>query len=331
MNKKIVVGLSGGVDSSTSLVLLKKQGWQPTGVFLKMSKDAIVPEKICRQLNIPYYQVDTQYSFKKEIVDYFLKELAGNRTPNPCVICNQKIKFKNLFLMAEKLDADFVATGHYARIKNSRLLKAKDKNKDQSYYLSFLKKEWLAKIVFPLGSYLKNDVCQIAKKEGLDFEKTKSSQDFCYLQNQSLEEFIKEKIKPNPGDIFDKQGKKLGRHQGLSFYTLGQRKGIKLGGGPYYVLEKDFLNNKLIVTKNKNDAGVEKIIVSPFNLLADKKIFKNKITVKIRYRQKEEPAKIIFNNKKIILIFSKPQFGVTPGQYAVFYQGDICLGGGVIN
>jgi len=351
-NSKIVVGLSGGVDSSLALILLKKQGWQPIGVSLKLltwrrkksaKNQSEVAEKVCCKLKIPYYVVDASFDFKKEVVDYFTKELKSNRTPNPCVACNARLKFAKLFEFAKKVGVDYVATGHYSRIKEAKsqklkaksyeLLMSKDKNKDQSYYLSFLPQKWLSHIIFPLGEYRKEEVYQLAKKNGFDFwKKDEQSQDFCYLAGNSLEEFIKREIKTKPGLIIDTDGKILGKHKGLPFYTIGQRKGIRMGGGPYFVKKFATGQNQLIVTKDKKEIYKKEILLSPFNFVSGQSpVNPIKIMAKVRYRQPLELA-ILFSpvNNKLRIVFDQPQPSVTPGQACVFYKNQICLGGGII-
>ncbi|TSC95958.1 MAG: tRNA-specific 2-thiouridylase [Parcubacteria group bacterium Athens1014_10] len=365
--KKIIVGMSGGLDSSISLLLLKKQGWQPIGVSLKLpvwkdkknlsrenaccKKEAVdIAKSICKKLNVPFYILDAEKDFKKEVVDYFISEVKNNRTPNPCVICNRHLKFKKLFEFAKKMKANFVATGHYAKLrfnpktKKYELLMAKDKHKDQTYYLSFLPQKWLKKIIFPLSDYLKDEVYQLAKKEGFDFFfARKQSQDFCFAAGESLACFLQEEIGKKSGLITDAKGKKLGIHNGLHFYTIGQRKGLKLPDGPYFVKGFDISKNILIVTKNQKEIIQKEIILSPFHFISGE-LPKKKIELmaKVRYQQSLNKAAIFPPKKgKLKIIFKKAQRAVTPGQFCIFYlpskasakegKGKVCLGGGVIN
>ena len=410
VGKRIVVGMSGGIDSSMALVLLKKQGFEPIGVSLKLpvwkdpegpakvsskfrrtygagkenllrenilctTKSLNIARKICKRLNVPYYVFDVRKDFQKEVTDYFIRELKNNRTPNPCIICNRYLKFKKLFEFAKMVGARFVATGHYARlheiknqkslhhppkflwsknlgggtgqakIKKFKLLKPKDKSKDQTYVLSFLPQRWLKYIVFPLGDYTKEEIYQMAKKEGFDFFlKKRQSQDFCFVAGKSLPHFIKNKIGKKSGLIISSKGKVLGKHEGIHFYTIGQRKGLNLPGGPYFVKGFDKSKNILIVTKNQKEISQKEIKLWPFHFISgeapERKI---EVTAKVRYQASLSKA-ILFpftpldskhltgrEGRKTKIVFKKPQRAVTPGQFCVFYQGDVCLGGGVIN
>jgi len=355
-NKKIVVGMSGGIDSAISLLLLKKQGWQPIAVSLKLpiwkNKENFLRENvcctresveiargICRKLDIPFYIFDVRADFKKEVVEYFISEFKKNKTPNPCVICNRHLKFKKLFEFAKKLGINFVATGHYAKIKFNpqtkkyELLNAKDEKKDQTYSLSFLPQKWLKNLVFPLGDYLKDEVYQIAVKEGFDFFlKKKQSQDFCFVAGKSLPCFLKEKIGEKPGVITNAKGEKLGTHRGLHFYTIGQRKGLPLNNGPYFVKEFDTRKNILIVTKNSREIARQEIILSPYHFISGE-LPKTKMEVNAKVRYQQKPGKAIIyppSKGKLKIIFAKPQTAVTPGQFCVFYKKNVCLGAGII-
>ncbi len=355
---KIVVGLSGGVDSSVALVLLKKQGYQPIGVSFKYniwksSKNQLkqnaccsaeslaIAKKVCQKLKVPHYIIDKKLDFKKKVMEYFLLSLQKNETPNPCIICNRLMKFNHLSQFAKKMKAEYLATGHYARIKKAKdgkyqLLKAKDKEKDQSYFLCLLEEKELKKIIFPLGNYFKKEVYQIAKKAGINFfTKKKQSQDLCFVSAKSLKAYLENKIGIKEGDIVDNQGNILGKHQGLHFYTLGQRKGIKLSGGPWKVVKKDSQKNQLVVTNQKNDAdfSTKEAFLSDVHFISGKFPQKAmKIQVKTRFVQKPVLAKLSIEKKQNRgkLFFNKPQYSITPGQWAVFYQKDVCLGGGIL-
>lgn len=359
-NKKIIVGMSGGVDSSVALLLLKQQGWEPIGVTLKLpvwhhrtnllrentcctTESINIAKLICKKLNVPYLIVDAKKDFAKKIVNYFVSELKNNRTPNPCVVCNRDFKFQKLFEVAKKMGAKYVATGHYARLRreilNSKsqipkyqLISAKDREKDQSYVLSGLSQKDLAKIILPLGNLTKSEVYKIAKKNGFKFfKKIRQSQDFCFVAGKSLPYFLKQKIGEKPGKIVDENGKVIGEHQGRHFFTIGQRKGIKLPQGPYFVFGFDKKQNIVYVTKNKNKLFKKEIILSPYHLISGEKLKKPiSVLVKTRYRQELTPAKIIPQGKRLKVIFKKPVFSPTPGQFAVFYQKNVCLGNGVI-
>ncbi len=354
-NKKIVVGMSGGVDSSVALILLKEQGWDPVGVSLKLpvwkNKNNCLKENvcctqesfeiakdICKKAGVKHYIFDVAKDFKSGVIKYFINEYKENRTPNPCVICNRILKFEKLFEFAKKHDIEYVATGHYAKIKlNTKtkeyeLLLSKDTQKDQTYSLSNIKKEWLGNIIFPLGDFLKNDVYEIAKKRGFDyFEKSKQSQDFCFVANKSFDDFLKKEIGVKQGFIKDKQGKILGKHKGLHFYTIGQRKGIGLSGGPYYVSKKDLDKNELIVSLKTKDFASKEILLDNCNFLGKIK-FPIKCNVKIRARSEFIKVEIfdVKENGMIKVIFLHPEPSVTPGQYCVFYKNKRCLGNGRI-
>ncbi len=321
-NSRVVVGLSGGIDSSVSLLLLKKQGYQPIGLSLRYGNFKTA-RKICQKLEVPYHIIDIRLEFKKKVIEYFLKLSKQGKTPNPCIICNHLVKFKALFDFAKKQGAQYVSTGHYARVKNNQLLRAKDKQKDQSYFLCLLNQEQLSKIIFPLGNYTKKQVYQIAKKEGFDFLiKRKQSQDLC---------FIPPKILSPPGQIVDQKGNVLGQHQGLHFYTIGQRKKIRLSDGPWWVVGFSQEKNQLIVTNKENDPALyrQAAILTDVHFISSQPSQKSiKVKAKTRFSQPLAWAKLYPDSSK--LVFDKPQKAVTPGQWAVFYQGQVCLGGGII-
>jgi tRNA-specific 2-thiouridylase len=345
--KKIVVGMSGGIDSSMALILLKKQGWNPIGLSLKLptwkntnnsEKSFKIAKNICRKLNVLYHIIDTRKEFQKEVVDYFISEWKNLRTPNPCVICNPNFKFKQLLKWAKKHKIQYIATGHYARLKlNNKtkkyeLLKAIDKDKDQSYDLCLLPQKFLSHIIFPLGNYAKKDIYKIAQKEGLkSLVNKKESQDFCFITGQSLCQFLKEKIGEKQGLILDLKGKILSKHQGLHFFTPGQRKGIKLSGGPYFVSGYHKKQNNLFVTKNKETLYKKELFVYPYHLISGKRITKSiNAQIKTRYQQKLTNSHIILEKRKLKIVLKKKIFATCPGQFAVFYQKDKCLGGGRI-
>ncbi len=353
--KRIVVGMSGGIDSSMALMLLKKQGWNPIGVSLKLpiwqnranplkkntysSKQSLkIAEYICKKLGVPHNIADARKDFQKEVVDYFISEWKNLRTPNPCVICNPNFKFKQLLQWAKKHKIQYIATGHYARLrldnktKKYELLKAKDKNKDQSYDLCLLPQKYLPHIIFPLGNYTKKNIYKIAQEEGFKLlTKQKESQDFCFIAGQLLCPFLKEKIGEKQGLILDLKGNKLSKHKGLHFFTLGQRKGIKLSGGPYFVAGWDKRTNSLFITKNKKTLYKKELFVFPYHLISGKRITKPiHVQVKTRYQQKLSQACLIPEKRKLKIILKKNIFAPCPGQFAVFYQKDKCLGGGRI-
>ena len=245
------------------------------------------------------------------------------------MVCNKEIKFKLLSKELSTLRADYIATGHYTRIKEGRLLKGRDKDKDQSYFLWQLDQKILKKILFPVGGYTKAKVRELARRFKLPVLDIPESQEICFVQT-TINDFLKEYIKAKPGGIIDNKGKIIGRHQGLHFYTIGQRKGIKLSGGPFYVLDKDIKRNLLIVTQNEKDLYKKELFVKNTNWISDIK-FPLKVMAKIRYRHKPASATISKQkNNRIKVVFSKPQRAITPGQSIVFYNGQELLGGGII-
>ena len=377
-NKKVIIAMSGGIDSSVAAALLKKSGYNIAGVFMKFWQPRIkaVPkinlrkfenrccslesEKRARaaaaELNIPLYVFNFEKEFKKKVVDYFLKKEKAGLTPNPCVVCNKEIKFGLLLEKALELDADFIATGHYARLQryakhcgqtrlrreitNSKsqitnyrykLLRAKDKNKDQSYFLWQLTQKQLKHVLFPVGGCAKTEVKKLAKKFKLPILNIPESQEVCFIQT-TVGNFLKEYFKEKPGRIINKNGQVIGKHQGLWLYTIGQRKGIKLAGGPYWVLNKDIKRNVLIVTKNEKDLYKKELTAKNVNWISGKAPrLPLKIKAQIRYRHKPAVAVIKQQkNGKVEVVFSKLQRAVTPGQSIVFYIKEELLGGGII-
>ncbi len=333
--------MSGGVDSTVSAFLLKKNGFRVTGVFLDLGlevskKSQREAKKACRILNIPLMIVTAEREFKRRIIDYFLKEYALGKTPNPCVFCNREIKFKLLFEIMTKKNFDFIATGHYARLeKGTKLLPAKDEKKDQAYFLYGLKKTWLPRIIFPLGNFSKPQVKNIAKKLGLLAQKEKESQDVCFVEKGRLAEFLKKNLTLREGDIIDEERKKIGSHKGLSLYTLGQRKGLKIGGkGPYYVFGKKLRTNELQATNQKNYPGLysQKIEITGENWLSFPKNFPTQVWIQTRYRIPKFRAIIKRKKSHLEAFFLQSQWAVAPGQASVFYgsSGEV-LGGGIIS
>jgi len=338
--KRVIAAMSGGVDSSVVAAILKNRGYNVVGVFINMGKhsNSIDARKVAKILNIPFYILNVQNEFKKRVVDYFIKENKKGNTPNPCVECNRYIKFKFLMEKALQLKADYVATGHYARIKkglpvgrqeNYKLLTAKDTKKDQSYFLWTLKQNQLKKILFPIGNYTKEEVRRLAKKIKLPVAEKRGSQDVCFtVPRQSFQ--------AKAGPIITTEGEKKGKHKGLAFYTIGQRKGIEVEGvGPFYVVNKDFKKNALIVGQSDfNEALFKKeMIVKNVNWLGGKP-FSGKCKVKIRSMAKPVPARVMNYESRIKncvkIIFNENQRAITSGQSAVFYSKDEVLGGGVI-
>lgn len=352
-NIRVAVGMSGGVDSSVAAALLKKQGYDVVGVFMHFwqekgeskirenvccslgaQEDA---RRVCQKLQIPFYTMNMDAPFKKNIVDPFIAAYKKGATPNPCVVCNQKIKFGEFIKKSEKLGAQFVATGHYAQIKKGKdgvchLLQGKDKSKDQTYFLHQLTQEQLSKVLFPVGGFEKPEVRELARKLGLSVASKRESQEVCFIPDGDLAGFLGRYNKLIPGKIQEIKTKNiLGDHNGLSLYTLGQRKGIGLGGGPWYVVELDMKKNILWVSKNETDLESNNIKLKNCHWIASINKFPFKIKCRIRYRAEASDCIIEKVGAKYELKFVNNQRAVTPGQYAVFYKGNECLGGGEIN
>lgn len=347
--EKVIVAMSGGVDSSVAAALLKKDEYNVIGVHLKFWSEGsrkgnkcCTPESekrarlVAKKLGIPFYVFNFEKEFKKKVVDYFLKANKAGFTPNPCVACNKEIKFGLLLEKALKLGADFLATGHYARLRREspvcELLKGKDGNKDQSYFLWQLSQKQLRRVLFPIGDYKKEEVRKLAAKFKLPTAKTPESMETCFISTV-VNDFLKKYLRTSPGDIIDKGGKIIGRHQGLWFYTIGQRKGIGLASGPYFVLDKNIKNNTLIVTKNEKDLYRTELAVKKVNWVGVREPkLPLRVEVKIRYRAAPSSAAIIRNPQSLSynLRFKKAQRAVTPGQSAVFYVGEELIGGGII-
>lgn len=340
-NNRVVVAMSGGVDSSVAAALLKEGDLDVVGIFIKFWKDgndgknrccSIDSEKrarlVCEKLSIPFYVFNLEREFKKEVVDYFLKSYKLGLTPNPCVVCNKEIKFGLLIKKALSIDAQYIATGHYCLLGEMKdgykLLKGNDKEKDQSYFLWQLNQKQLSRVLFPVGGYTKSEVRQLAKEFKLPTATTPESQEVCFIENKT-DDFLEKYIGQKPGDIVE-NGKQIGTHKGLWFYTIGQRKGIKLPNGPYYVISKNDKKNQLIVSKNEKDLLTKEFEIKNINWIYSKPKGSIKVNVKIRYKSKAIPA-VVKNNK---VIFIKPQRAVTPGQSAVFYVGKELIGGGII-
>ena len=361
--QKVIAAMSGGVDSSVAAALLKREGFDVIGIFMNLwlpsASDSLIgnwnrcysleAEKRARdvalKLRIPFYVFDLRKEFKRKTVDSFLAGYRQGITPNPCVVCNKEIKFGLLLEKALALGADYVATGHYARKTEARderqrvnykLLKARDKNKDQSYFLWTLNQNQLKRILFPIGDLKRKEVEKLAIKFKLTpVFGVKKSFEICFIQT-TINDFLARYLKKKPGKIVSSTNikqKVIGQHQGLWFYTIGQRKGIRLPGGPYYVLEKKSKENLLIVTKNEKDLYKKELQAKNVNWIGGREPkFPLKVEAKIRYKHKAAPASITKRLKagRCKLIFDKAQRAITPGQSVVFYKGQEVLGGGVI-
>lgn len=343
MKQKIAVAMSGGVDSSVVAALLQKQGYDVFGVTMQVWQDtqdlAIRDAQIvAKRLNIPHHVVDLRKVFEQEIITYFTNEYLLGRTPNPCVTCNHHIKFGALLDWAKSIGADYLATGHYAKIVKEKdrylLKKSKSSNKDQTYPLYHLTQQQLASIMFPLADYDKDEVRKIAQDFNLEVANKADSQDICFITNNNYAEFIEKRtgIKMRYGNFLDRQGNILGRHKGIYKYTIGQRKGLGIvTGKPVFVSKINVVNNEIVLGEEE-DILFKSLMVKNVNFIpVDQLIESTSVSVKIRYGAKEADAVIIPQDKNLFKIeFKTPQRAVTAGQSAVFYQGDVVLGGGII-
>ncbi len=355
-NNRVVVGMSGGVDSSLAAALLKKQGYDVIGITIRTwpkeecgssfgraccNLEAITRARmVAESLDIPYYVVDFSEDFKKEVIDYFCAEYISGRTPNPCVLCNEKIKFGKLLEKARSLGASLVATGHYVKKDFSKkadrflLKEGKDKSKDQSYFLFTLSQKQLSSALFPLGDITKVKARAMAKRFKLKTYNTASSQDICFIQDMDYAEYIKKKtgVEIKGGEIVDETGKAIGRHRGIPFYTIGQRRGLGIAHKePLYVTGIDTVNNRIIVGEKK-EVMKNGLIAVNLNWIAIEQIVKPiKVMAKIRYNTKKAMAVVSkLGEDSVQVDFNQPQAAPTPGQAVVFYDKDIVVGGGWI-
>ncbi|AZK46565.1 tRNA 2-thiouridine(34) synthase MnmA [Paenibacillus lentus] len=354
---RIVVGMSGGVDSSVTALLLKQQGYDVIGIFMKnwddtdefghctAEDDAEDVRRVCEQIDIPYYTVNFEKEYYNKVFAYFLEEYKRGRTPNPDVMCNREIKFGEFLNKAMELGADYVATGHYARVVQEdsmyKLLRGVDSNKDQTYFLNALNQEQLSKAMFPIGHLPKPEVRRIAEKAGLYTAKKKDSTGVCFIGERNFREFLSQYLPAQSGDMVDiATGEVKGRHDGLMYYTLGQRQGLGIGGSgsgePWFVAEKDLEHNILYVVQGDKHPSLYStgLIASGVNWIAGMDKLPDipfKCTAKFRYRQQDQGVTLTPKEDGTIYVaFDQPQKAITPGQAVVFYDGDECLGGGTI-
>ncbi len=361
MKKTVFVALSGGVDSAVSALLLKKQGFNVVGVYMKnwskeeyglqddcpYKKDLEDVKNICKTLGIEFMVFNFEKEYNQKVIEYFFSEYKKGRTPNPDVMCNKEIKFSLFLDKALEKGADLIATGHYVRKRSFQkkgkiiyqLLKGLDSNKDQSYFLHILTQEQLEYSLFPVGDLQKSEVRKIARQNKIPVADKPDSQGICFIGKIDVQEFLRSKIARHKGDIIDiDTGVKLKEHDGVEFFTIGQREGLKIGGAkmPYYVVDKDYKNNILYVAMGRNNKHLFKKTLKLENLhlidetMTDQDLKSMDLTGSIRYRHIPEKLTIDFNGLDIVVNFAKAQRAITPGQSLVLYENEVCLGGGVI-
>lgn len=353
---KVIVGISGGVDSAVAALLLKEQGYDVQALFMQnwvsdqndpycsISQDLKDARVVCEWLKIPFATINFSREYWQNVFQHFLDEYAAGRTPNPDIMCNKEIKFKSFLQYAVESGADFIATGHYARIDKEdakyKLLRGKDSNKDQSYFLYTLDQEQLAKTLFPIGDLTKSQVRIIAEKAGLPNYAKKDSTGICFIGERNFKEFLKEYLLAKPGDIVTPENEVIGRHEGLMFYTLGQRKGLGIGGrrnaqeAPWYVIAKDIKNNRLGVAQGHNHPQLfskDLQFKGAHWISGFEPLFPLPCEAQIRYRSRAQECVVSsFAINEYQVKFKEPQWAITPGQSVVIYQETNCLGGGVI-
>ena len=354
-NRRVILGLSGGVDSAVAALLLKDAGadvqalhmtnWEDDDGYCTAADDLQDARLVCEQLAIPLHHVNFSAQYRDQVFAYFLDEYRAGRTPNPDVLCNREIKFGVFRDHAKRLGGEFLATGHYARATtidgNVALLKALDQNKDQSYFLHAVSAEALAETVFPLGELQKGEVRRIARDRGLRIHDKKDSTGICFIGERPFREFLSTYLPANPGPIQTPDGHEIGTHSGLMYYTLGQRQGLQIGGrkdasdAPWYVVDKDMSANALIVAQGETElllsdslfaTAASWIGTAPAGLDTGLNCM-----AKVRYRQNDQACTVRSNGDTLEVMFAEPQRAVAPGQFVVFYDGDRCLGGAVID
>ena len=353
--KKVVIGMSGGVDSSVAAIELQKQGYEVIGLFMRnwdsladgelngpTTSSGICPQEedyndakaVCDKLGIPLHRKDFVKEYWDYVFTYFLDELKKGRTPNPDIMCNKYIKFDMFEKEARKLGADYIATGHYARLKDGKLLRGVDSNKDQTYFLSQVSKKQFENVLFPIGDMEKKEVRQIAEEYGLITAKKKDSTGICFIGERNFKNFLKNYLPNIPGDVINiDTNEKIGTHIGLMNYTIGQRRGLNIGGtdDKMFVVGKDLEKNILYICLGEdNDYLVStSCLVNEINYLGDEKI--TECTAKFRYRQQDIPVSLEWlDNNEVIVNYPQGVKAVTPGQACVFYKDEECLGGGII-
>jgi tRNA-uridine 2-sulfurtransferase len=350
---RVVVGMSGGVDSSVAALLLKEQGYDVIGIFMKnwddtdefgvctATEDYEDVIRVCNQIGIPYYAVNFEKQYWDKVFTYFLDEYKAGRTPNPDVMCNKEIKFKAFLEHAMKLGADFLATGHYARVEyrdgEYKMLRGVDENKDQTYFLNQLSQSQLEKVMFPIGNIEKSKVREIAKEADLATATKKDSTGICFIGERNFKEFLSNYLPAQPGNMETLEGEVVGKHDGLMYYTIGQRHGLGIGGAgdPWFVIGKDLERNVLFVGQafHNDKLYSDSIIAVDVSWVTEKEVKETfECTAKFRYRQPDNKVTVQkLEGGTVKVVFAEPIRAITPGQSVVFYHGDECLGGGTID
>ena len=351
MKGRVVVGMSGGVDSSVAALLLKEQGWDVIGVFMnnweETDEQGVCPavddwadvREVCDRIGIPYYSVNFSREYMEGVFSHFLAEYRAGRTPNPDVLCNREIKFKAFLNLGLELEAEKIATGHFVRTDDAgHLLRGADPAKDQSYFLYMVQAPQLRRSLFPVGGMTKGEVRALAEARGLSVSRKKDSTGVCFIGERNFKRFLQQYLPAQPGDMVTPEGEVVGRHDGLMYYTLGQRRGLGIGGGGtgerWFVLGKDMDRNRLLVAQGEDHpalwtrealcGGVTWVLEEP----REGEPFR--CTCKYRYRQEDQPVTAVLRQGRLHLIADTPQRAVTPGQSAVLYLGERCLGGGIV-
>jgi tRNA-specific 2-thiouridylase len=345
--QKVIVGMSGGVDSSVSALLLKEQGYEVVGLFMKnWEEDGICPaavdfedvSEVCKKIGISYYTVNFIKEYQELVFKDFLEESLAGRTPNPDILCNKQIKFKVFFEKAKELGADFLATGHYCQTKvidgHTRLIKGFDQKKDQSYFLCAVQEYVLKEVLFPIGHMEKSEVRRIALDAGLAVARKKDSTGICFVGKRNFKEFLSQHLKATPGNFERLSGEVIGMHDGLPYYTIGQRRGLGIGGegDAWFVVGKDLEKNVVYIEQGEEHPALycQKLIADRISWVANEPPgpFPYSCKAKVRYRQEDVPCTIdAIDHHHLKVVFDHPLRAVTTGQSVVFYQGDICLGG----
>ena len=350
--RKIAIGISGGVDSAVSAYLLKKQGYDVMGVFMKnwneedengvctADQDFEDVRRICDTIDIPYYSVNFAREYWEKVFSIFLEEYKAGRTPNPDVLCNKEIKFKAFLDFCMEIGAEEIATGHYCRVNKlcgTRLIKGRDTRKDQSYFLCTLEAKQLERVQFPVGGYTKEYVRQIAREAGIPVADKKNSTGICFIGERNFRKFLQGYLPAQPGEMRTSAGEYIGMHQGLMYYTLGQRRGLNIGGRGtgerWFVVGKDLKNNILYVEQGEDSPKLysKVCVVDHFSFVNPLDVKEFDCMAKYRYRQPDQRVHVFIEGDKVLIEAYDKQRAVTPGQYAVLYSGDECLGGGPVS